>query len=577
HEVAVGIFPRPVQPELPVWITVAGNPDGFRRAGELGANVLTHLLGQRLDDLQDKIGRYRRAIEASPRGGRGHVTLMLHTFVAASREEVEQTIRAPLCQYLKSSVELMRRVATGLGDRIGALSEADLAAVIDSAFERYYATSGLFGTPETCLALIRKLQAMGVDEVACLIDFGIETPTVLAHLEDLASVLQRSHAAAAPERSVPERITRHGVTHLQCTPSLTRVITEQPGGWPALASLETLLIGGEALPRDLAEALLAQGPATIWNMYGPTETTIWSLTQRVTPGRAGTGIGQPIANTRLYILDVHLAPVPIGVSGELYIGGAGVARGYFNRPGLTAERFVPDPFAAEGAARMYKTGDLGRWRPEGTVEFLGRNDFQVKIRGSRVELGEIEATLAQHAEVRDAVVVAGEDASGEPRLVAYYTSRGAPVGAAVLRAHLAARLPEAMVPAAYVRLAAVPLTANGKVDRRALPAPAADAYAGGDDDAPVGEIETVVAGIWADLLKVERVGRHAHFFQLGGHSLLAIRVVERLRRSGWPVEVRTLFTTPTLAALAAAVGTQTPAVAVPPNGIPAGCSAITPA
>ena len=272
----------------------------------------------------------------------------------------------------------------------------------------------------------------------------------------------------------------------------------------------------------------------------------------------------------------------MGVGGELYIGGAGVARGYLNRPELTAERFLRDPFATEAGARMYKTGDLGRWLADGNIEFLGRNDLQVKIRGYRIELGEIEAVLAQHAAVRDAVVVAREDPGGDKRLVAYYTCAEAGEqnerawGAEQLRAHILAKLPEYMVPAAYVRLESLPLTPNGKLDRKALPAPEADAYVVRGYEAPEGEIETILAGIWAEVLKLERVGRHDNFFELGGHSLLAVTLVERIRRMGLPVDVKALFATPTLAELAAAVDSQPSLLEVPPNRIPSGCEAITP-
>ena len=224
--------------------------------------------------------------------------------------------------------------------------------------------------------------------------------------------------------------------------------------------------------------------------------------------------GPPIANTRIYILDGHGEPVPIGVAGELYIGGAGVARGYLNRPELTAERFVADPFAGEPGARMYKTGDLGRWLADGNIEFLGRTDFQVKVRGFRIELGEIEARLSEHAGVREAVVVAREDSPGDKRLAAYWTGNEE-LSAEGLRAHLAASLPDYMVPAAYMRLDALPLTPNGKLDRKALPAPEGAAFASRGYEAPRGEAEETLARLWAELLKVERVGLARQFLRAG--------------------------------------------------------------
>jgi len=239
------------------------------------------------------------------------------------------------------------------------------------------------------------------------------------------------------------------------------------------------------------------------------------------------------------------------VAGELYIGGAGVGRGYLNRPEMTAERFVADPFANEPNARMYKTGDLARTLPDGDIEFLGRNDFQVKIRGLRIELGEIEARLAEHDKVREAVVLARQDDGGDKRLVAYVTLDGnAGLDAQALREHLLQRLPEHMVPAAYVQLDTLPLNPNGKLDRQALPAPGAQAYAQRGYEPPVGDVETTLAQIWADVLKLDRVGRHDHFFELGGHSLLAVSVIERMRQGGLSADVGALFVAPTLAAFA---------------------------
>jgi acyl-CoA synthetase (AMP-forming)/AMP-acid ligase II/aryl carrier-like protein len=250
----------------------------------------------------------------------------------------------------------------------------------------------------------------------------------------------------------------------------------------------------------------------------------------------------------VYVLDGHRQPVPIGVTGELYIGGTGVARGYLNRPELTAERFIVDPFSTEPNAQLYKTGDLARWLSDGTLEFLGRNDFQLKMRGFRVEPGEIEARLLEYPSVNQALVIARED----KRLVAYLVSN-VPVDTEALRSDLLGSLPDYMVPSALVQLAALPLTPNGKVDRRALPAPEAEAYALCPYEAPTTELEHLIANIWSDLLRVPRVGRHDNFFELGGHSLLVVTVIERMRAHGIQADVRAIFTSPTLAGLAAAL------------------------
>ncbi|HSU17579.1 non-ribosomal peptide synthetase [Longimicrobium sp.] len=336
----------------------------------------------------------------------------------------------------------------------------------------------------------------------------------------------------------------------------------------APATLRTLLVGGDRL-----RTLPADARYTVINNYGPTETTVVA-----TSGEVGAAdrlhIGRGIANTQVYVLDARGEPVPVGVAGELYVGGASVARGYLGRPGLTAERFVPDPFAAEPGAWMYRTGDLVRWRAGGTIEFLGRNDFQVKVRGFRIEPGEIETRLAGHPQVRAAVVLARESA-GDPRLVAWYVADAA-IDAEALRAFAAERLPEYMVPAAFVRLEALPLTPNGKVDRRALPAPDAGAFAARGYEAPEGETEAVLAEIWAELLGVARVGRGDNFFELGGHSLLAVKLTERMRQRGLHARVQDLFGAPTLARLAAVAGTEAREIEVPASRIPAACDAITP-
>ncbi|WP_186128065.1 non-ribosomal peptide synthetase [Burkholderia gladioli] len=344
--------------------------------------------------------------------------------------------------------------------------------------------------------------------------------------------------------------------------------------------LKSLLIGGDrvtSLPSGLPPSL------RIVNNYGPTETTVVATSGEIEPsaGDAVYPIGKPIANTRIYLLDENQALVPLGAVGELYIGGAGVARGYLNRPDLTAQRFLADPFArAEGdaEARMYRTGDLARYQPDGNIVFLGRNDEQVKVRGFRVEPGEIEAQLATHEAVREAIVVARQDPAGNARLLAYVSLQdAAPCAELVrdLREHLAARLPEYMVPAAFVVLDALPLTPNGKVDRRALPEPDDEAFAQAQYEAPQGDTEQTIAALWAELLGVERVGRHDNFFALGGHSLLAVQLIERLRQIGLTLAIRDLFEQPALAALSATLG-QSREVVVPENRIGPDTRAITP-
>ncbi|HEK1766336.1 TPA: amino acid adenylation domain-containing protein [Pseudomonas putida] len=315
-------------------------------------------------------------------------------------------------------------------------------------------------------------------------------------------------------------------------------------------TLRTLLIGGDRLRQFTRHPGFA-----VINNYGPTEATVVASSGAMVPGGV-LHIGAPVDNARLYVLDAHHQPVAQGVAGELYIGGAGVARGYLNRAQMTAERFLDDPFSAQPGARMYRTGDLVRWLDDGTLDYLGRNDDQVKIRGVRIELGEIESRLAALPGINEAVVLAREDQPGQPRLVAYFTGQDSvEVAAPVqLRTQLQAHLPDYMVPVAFVRLESLPLTANGKLDRRALPAPTRADLFERRFEAPQGELEQTLAQIWQGLLQVERVGRHDHFFELGGHSLLAMRLVAQVRqRLGVELTLGTLFAQAELAAMAEVV------------------------
>jgi amino acid adenylation domain-containing protein len=362
---------------------------------------------------------------------------------------------------------------------------------------------------------------------------------------------------------VPEGNEIDGLGQLLCDKQSAGLVKITPAHLEALGrtvaaegkqpSASLFVVGGEALAPSMVRLWQQMQPdVRIVNEYGPTETVVGCVVYEVPanfPLTATTPIGRPIANTQIYILDVRGDPAPIGVIGELYIGGAGVARGYLNRPDLTSQRFVADPFSAESGAHMYKTGDLGRWTADGVIEYLGRNDFQVKIRGFRIELGEIEARLAEYESVREPVVLAREDSSGDKRLVAYYVS-DVNIALEALRAHLLAKLPEYMVPAAFVRLDRMPLSQNGKVERKALPAPDSSAYVQGAYEAPAGPVEEKLARIWARLLGLERISRNASFFDLGGHSLLAVRMLTLIEAEfGHSLDLTSLFKAPSIASL----------------------------
>ncbi|POA48980.1 non-ribosomal peptide synthetase [Pseudomonas sp. MPR-ANC1] len=378
-------------------------------------------------------------------------------------------------------------------------------------------------------------------------------------------------------------LCRSGVTVLNQTPSAFRQLIAAQGRSPLQHSLREVIFGGEALEPGLLKpwyARVGNAGTRLVNMYGITETTVHVTYRPLAAadaqlvGRSPIGVGIP--DLQLYVLDTQREPVPAGVVGELYVGGAGVARGYLNREALTAERFIADPFSGRAEARLYKTGDLARWTADGNLEYLGRNDDQVKIRGFRIELGEIEARLAACDGVREAVVIAREDSPGDQRLVAYWlAAEGAEPSAAQLREQLLVSLAEYMVPSAFVRLDAYPLTTNGKLDRKALPQPDSDAFARRGFEAPVGAVETLIADIWQTLLGVEQVGRHDNFFELGGHSLLAVKLIERMRQHELHCDVRVLFGQPSVAALAATLGAAQ-AIVVPDNLIEPGCARITP-
>ena len=366
------------------------------------------------------------------------------------------------------------------------------------------------------------------------------------------------------------------VTTLHFVPSMLRPFLEQD--LRDCGSLKRVMCSGEALPHELQERFFAQLPdAALHNLYGPTETavdvTYWPCQRG--DARNTVPIGWPVANTQMYVLDGRMQPVPAGALGEIYIGGVQVGRGYLGRDDLTAERFLADPFVNRVGARLYKTGDRGKHLADGAIEYLGRADFQVKIRGQRVELGEIEAALDRHPQVSQTVAMVREDDPGDQRLVAYVVTRGGHPEVASLREHLSQLVPSHMVPSAFVLLDALPLTSSGKVDRRALPVPG---YSGPQTDyvAPRTPREAEIAAIWAAILKLDHVGIHDNFFELGGHSLLALSVIERMRRAGLQADVRTLFSKPTVAAMADAIGGDSTVVEVPPNGIPFGCDHITP-
>lgn len=548
NQIAVRIYPAPRQRELPVWVTAAGTEDTFRMAGEIGANVLTHLLGQSVQDVARNIRIYRAAWRDAGHSGNGKVTLMLHTFVGEDTDAVREIVREPMIAYLKDSVSLIKNFARSTGQTLPEdLDSPEMKVLLATAFERYFETSGLFGAPERCRKMLELLKDAEVDEVACLIDFGVDTSAALQSLRLLAEVRRRVEPAPASFDRRP--------THLQCTPSLARALFDRED---LLSELDCMLVGGEALPPADARRLTRSVPGRVFNMYGPTETCVWSASDLLDRDTSDVSLGTPLANTRVYITGRYGELVPIGVPGEICIGGEGVARGYLRRPDLTAERFVPDPFSAIHGARMYRTGDRGVLSRECRLQFLGRFDDQVKIRGHRIELGEIEDVLSHHPAVREAAAMVQSSAESGSQLFCYVVASGAQRASAdELRGFLSKKLPEYMLPAGFIWLEKMPRTPNGKLDRKMLAS--ADGTRACSNELPKQPqdiLEEVLAGMWSELLGVDSLGVDQGFFDVGGHSLLAVRMLGRVHEVfNVRVDLGAFFKNPTILALADSIRT----------------------
>ncbi len=402
------------------------------------------------------------------------------------------------------------------------------------------------------------------------LSFDIFSQDLLLPLITGARLVIVSSEVAADGSLLRAALEKTQATVLQATPTSWRMLIE--AGWRGHDRLK-IFCGAEVLTRELADQLLERS-GEIWNLYGPTESSIWTTVGKVEWGEGPISIGRPVANTEVYLLDKDLNPAPIGVPGELHVGSIGLARGYLNRPELTAEKFIPNPFSGDPSARLYKTGDLARYRADGKLDCLGRMDDQVKIRGFRIELGEIETVLRQHPVVRQCVVIAREDTPGDRRLIAYVVpAEAGEFDAKQLRAFMQEQLPDYMLPAAMVELNELPLTPTMKVNRRALPPPRYDAQANAGYLAPRSPAEAKLAAIWAEVLRVERVGVRDNFFELGGHSLLAVRLFARIEAVfGKKVPLACLFQASTIEQLARILGEEewtapwSSLVAIQPNG-----------
>ncbi|HJP91739.1 MAG TPA: amino acid adenylation domain-containing protein [Pyrinomonadaceae bacterium] len=539
----------------------------LRRLG-VGPDVLVGLLTERsLDTVIGLLGILKAGgayLPLDPHYPRTRLTFMLEDSsvpVLLTQQHLSEDLPPHQAEVLCLDSEWQHRVAHESTENLPAQNLGQ-----HLAYTIY--TSGSTGQPKgvqiSHRALVNFLssmrQAPGINANDTLLSvttlsFDIAGLEIFLPLVNGARLVLASRETAQDGRQLAQLIDSSNATIVQATPATWRLLLEAQ--WPGSKQLK-LLCGGEALPDKLASILLDHG-ASLWNLYGPTETTIWSaLTKVETVDRAVVEIGRPIANTQLFILNSSMQPVPVGVAGELFIGGAGVARGYLNQPVLTAERFIPNPFSTEQGTRLYRTGDLVRYLPDGAIEYLGRNDHQVKVRGHRIELGEIESVLTQHPAVLQGVVMARATAAGDVRLVAYVipTETESWPGEGELRSFLSERLPGFMVPSTFMLMEAFPLTPNAKVDRKSLPEPdwSQTAVTTRTFVAPRTPFEEVLAGIWSEILGIERVGINDNFFELGGHSLLATTFVSRVR-DVFQVELplRRLFETPTLAGIAEAV------------------------
>ncbi|MEQ1963770.1 amino acid adenylation domain-containing protein [Xenorhabdus khoisanae] len=421
-EISLKIYPSPIQRQLPIWFTSSGNISTFELAGSYGVNVLTHLLGQDIVQLQQKIAAYRQAWRAAGHPGKGHVTLMIHTFLLPDEHLAKSEAKGPFREYLRTSATLLRELSASMGLTLQQdVHSEDLESLLDMALERYFERSGLFGSAESVLPLLSNLHQSGVDEIASLIDFGVNKEHVLEGLKELKH-LKTLHLKELRDEpfSYATLLQKHKISIVQSTPSFMTAVMNEPDAVSEMTHLRAVLIGGEPFPVGLAQQLTQRLSATIYNMYGPTETTIWSSVHQMPSGTVCSArripIGRPIANTRMLILGPGGHPSPIGIAGELWIGGHGVCQGYLKKPELTAERFVFYPHYGQ---TFYRTGDRALWNSNGEIEFVGRLDRQVKILGHRIELDEIENVISRHPLVQNAAVITVVQGNNRQELVAY--------------------------------------------------------------------------------------------------------------------------------------------------------------
>ena len=531
NEVEVKIFPSPVQSELPLWITTAGSPETYKNAGKIGAGVLTHLLGQSFEELVKNIEIYKSSLKENgyPENA-AKVVLMLHTYIGNDIDIVKEEVKEPFKAYLKSSLSLIKNLAKDLDMDSDSLSDEDVDNLMEIGFERYWQSSALLGTRESCQNLIMKIKSIGVTEVACLIDFGVEDQKVINGLEYLNELKEFNNIAAS--KANENDALESKITTLQITPTYLKALLEDDESQLFMKSLNNIIVGGEAFSESLLNKIASKTDAGIFNMYGPTETTIWSTAVKLHQNKS-ISIGKPLANTQIYILDKQMNVCPIGIAGDLYIGGKGLAKGYFNDEELTKRKFIKNPFNEDPNSRIYLTGDLAKWDYNGNIVFIGRNDDQVKVNGYRIELGDVENVIHAYHQVSKAAVTIHKDANGDNILVAFLT-KSDNVDKSELKSFITGRLPLYMMPSYFVEIDEIPITNNGKLNRKEL----ADYNVlvnlkNNEFIKPSNDTEVRLVEILGKVLglPIESIGVNDNFFDLGGNSLKMIKLINEINKA----------------------------------------------
>ncbi|MCP1132753.1 LLM class flavin-dependent oxidoreductase [Paenibacillus polysaccharolyticus] len=552
-------YPKPIQ-NIPIWVTSAGNPETFEKAGKIGANVLTHLLGQDLETLKSNISIYRKALNDSGYPStHGKVTLMIHTYLGENIDEVRDVVKGPFCNYLRSSAGLIQRFIDQINEEIDIESEDD---IFELAFERYWNTSAMFGTIETCQVMVNELYEVGINEIASLIDFGIDSVRVKESLERLNQlkiiITQRKEIFRQHEQQI------RPVTMFQTTPSRLKHILDEAASNHFLKSLKTIIVGGESFPVELFHQLRKRTDARIINAYGPTETTIWSALFDVDSHEVGPiPIGKPLIGECIYVVDKKLRPLPPYVPGEIVIAGFGVARGYLNKENMTKEKFIPLSSSIPGEGDFFRTGDLGVLKTDRTIEFMGRKDNQVKISGHRIELEEIETAIRGIEGVVRTVVFDYKSLEHESEMLCALVVVEGDLEKEIIREALIKQLPRYMVPQKIIIVDNIPLNASGKIDRNKAKRIDLSLFKQEEKNIPPrNNEEKEIVEIWHQVLGQTQIGISDDFFSLGGDSIKAMRVIALLKKKGFNYDVKDIFERPTIKSLVEHVSKDKP-VSIP--------------